>query len=113
MICPVCKGRLIRKKIAYSMMGEPLGEFIGESCTKCGELYFDKEVSLKIEDVARKKGLWDLKAKTKVNSLGNSLAIRFNKKLIDYLHLTKGEEVIIYPDGKSKIIIGRTRTKVS
>ena len=111
MICPICKGNLVKKKIEYKLLGEHIGQFIGEICTKCGEQYFSKETSFAIEDIVKKKGLWDLKSKTKVNQLGNTLAIRLNKKLINYLNLKKGEEVIIYPEGKQKIIIGRVKTK--
>ena len=107
MICPICKVNLIKRKIDFSMFGEKLGQFIAECCNKCGEQYFSKDVSFIIEQIARKKGLWNLKYNTRINELGNSLAIRFNKRISDFLNIKKGEEVIVHPDGKNKIIITR------
>lgn len=109
MICPNCKTRLVKKKIEYSLLGERIGIFLADICLKCNEQFFDPKVSLEIEKIAKSKGLWDLKFKTKVNKLGNSLAIRLNKKLIDFLKIEKGEEIIIYPETKHKIVIGRTK----
>ena len=47
----------------------------------------------------------DIAAKTKVNILGNSMAITINKKIVDFLGLKKGEEVFVYPKNKHQIII--------
>jgi len=107
MFCPICHGKLVRRKIEYKIMEERIGIFPAEICQKCGEQFFRKEISLAIEGVARDKGIWDLRSKTKVSEVGNSLAIRINKKLSNYLNLKKGEEIIINPENKQKLVLTR------
>ncbi len=107
MICPICKGRIERKKIQYNLLGENLGLFPADVCQKCGEQFFNKETALMIENVAKTKGLWDLNSKTTISQVGNSLAIKINKRLSKFLDLKKGEEVIIQPENKYRIIIGK------
>ncbi len=93
-------------------MEERVGLFPAEICQKCGEQFFRREVSLAIEKIARDKGIWDLRSKTKVSKVGNSLAIRVNKKLVDYLGLKKGEEIVINPENKQKIVLTRINKKL-
>ncbi len=109
MICPSCNAQTIRKKVPYSLLGEQLGSFLADYCPRCKEHYFNKDVALQIEKIAKDKGLWNLKSKTKIDKVGNALAIRLNKRLVDYLSLKKGEEVVIYPESKNKIVIGISR----
>ena len=109
MNCPICNGNLVKKKLDYIMLAHNLGQFPAESCQRCNESFFTKESSSLIEEHAKKFGLWNLKAITKVNKMGNALAIRFNNKLSSFLKLEKGEEVIIYPESKNKIIIARSK----
>lgn len=86
------------------MFGTYLGEFPADICTKCGESFTSSETMQKIEDIAKKKGIWGLGRKTKITQTGNSLAVRIPKELADFLHLKKGKEAYIHPD-KDKIII--------
>src|SRR3989344_9294367 len=106
-ICPICKGRTIRKKVNYNILGEAIGVFLAEVCQKCGEQFFNKEVSITIERIAKEKGIWSLTDKTRVSKVGNALAVRINKKISEYLELKKGEEIFIQPEGKGKIVMTR------
>lgn len=104
-LCEECRGRIVRRNVDYSYLGEFIGKFNAEVCTKCGEKVFDEETFDQIEQIVKKKGLWGLAAKAKVNKLGNSVAITINKKIADFVNLKKGEEVRVYPEDKNKIII--------
>ncbi len=108
-ICPLCNSRIVRKKVAYNLFGERVGIFPADVCQKCGEQFFSREVSLAIEKIVNDKGLWELKSKTKVSMIGNSFAIRLNKRISNYLDLKNGELVALYPEGKNKIVIDRIR----
>jgi len=100
-----CGGRIEKKLVDFSMYGISLGKFEAEVCTKCGEELFSEEVSRKIDEVAKKKGLWGLEAHTKVGQAGDSLIIRVNKKLADFYGLKKGEEVTLMPRDKDQLTI--------
>ena len=103
--CPICeKGELKKDKIEESMFGVYLGEFPAEMCTKCGESFTDADTTKKIEEAAKKKGIWGLSAKTKITRTGNSLAVRIPKKLAEYLKLKDGEEAYVHPE-KNKLIV--------
>jgi len=95
----------MKKKVDYSLFGVSLGKFPAEVCAKCGETCFDEETSRKMTKIAKEKGLWNLETKTKVGKVGDALDVRFNKRLIEFLNLKKGEEVTIYPESKNKVII--------
>ena len=58
----------------------------------------------KIEQVAKKKGIWDLSAVTKITKTGNSLAVRIPKKIVDYLNLKNGEEAYVHPEGNKLVV---------
>ena len=104
--CYTCeKGELIKKKTDFSMYGVNLGRFQAEVCNKCGEIFFDEKTSDEIDGIAKKKGLWGLDAHTKVNRVGTSMAITINKKIADFVNLKKGEEILIHPENKRRIII--------
>jgi len=97
--CPICgKGNLKRKKIKEEMFGVYLGEFPADVCDSCGESFTDVETTKKIEEVAKKKGIWGMGTKTKITKTGNSLAVRIPKKLASFLKLKEGEEAFIHPD---------------
>jgi hypothetical protein len=103
--CSECGGKVIKKKVDFSMYGVSLGKFDAEVCSKCGEELFDEETSKKIDESAKKKGLWGLEAQTKVGKAGDSLIIRVNKKIADFYGLKQGEEVTIAPKDKEELCI--------
>ena len=105
MKCDECGGKLENKKVPFEMFGINIGSFPAIVCAKCGEQLFTEEVSDKIDEVAKEKGLWGLAAKTKIGKSGDSLDIRINKKIAKFLNLEKGQEVLIHPEGKNKLII--------
>ena len=106
MKCYICeKGNLENKTIDFKIYGIILGKFPAQVCTNCNESFFTQETSKKIDDLAKKKGLWGLEAKTKVGMNGNSMDVKINKKIAEFVGLKKGNEVRVYPDGKNKIII--------
>jgi len=100
-----CGGKLVKKKVDFSMYGISLGKFEAEVCKKCGEELFSEEVSKQIDEVAKKKGLWGLEAHTKVGKAGDSLIIRVNKKIADFYGLKQGEEITIMPKDKDELCI--------
>ncbi len=103
--CPICnKGVLKKGKIKESMFGIYLGEFPAEMCTKCGESFTDSATTKKIEDIAKKKGIWGLSAVTKITKTGNSLAVRIPKKIADYLKLKSGREAYVHPEGHKLVV---------
>jgi len=104
--CYICdKGNLGNTKVDYILYGVNIGKFDAEVCDKCGEVFFNEEVSKKMTEIAKKKGLWGLQTKTRIGQSGTTLDIRLPKRIIDFLSLKKGKEVEIYPDGKNKLII--------
>lgn len=104
--CYICeRGTLEKRKIDYVLYGQNLGKFDAEVCSKCGEQFFEENVSKNMTQAAKKKGLWGLQAKTKIGQAGSTLDIRLPKKIINFLNLRKGEEVEIYPEGKNKLIV--------
>lgn len=105
MKCPICNIGILKKdKIKEYMYGVYLGEFPAEICAKCGESFTDSVTTKKIEESAKKKGVWGLSAKTRITKTGNSLAVRIPKKIADYLKLESGKEVYIHPE-KNKLIL--------
>ena len=108
MKCPICNvGVLKKKNIEEVMFGISLGKFPAELCTQCGESFTDAETTMRIEDAAKKKGIWGLEMKTKITRTGNSLAVRIPKKIADFLNLKEREEVYIHPDSKKLVIESR------
>ena len=104
--CYICdKGNLKREKVDYFLLGESLGKFEAEVCDSCGEQFFDEEVDSQITEAAKRKKLWGIMAKTKIGQAGSTLDIRLPKRIIEFLNLKKGKEVIIYPEGKRRLIV--------
>lgn len=104
--CYICeKGNLHKKKVDYKLYGLHLGAFNAEECNHCGEIFYDEEESKKMTEIAKKKGLWNLKARTKIGEAGTTLDIRLPKKIIDFLELEKGKEVELLPEGKNKLVV--------
>ena len=103
--CPTCDGGTLKHVMEkHLMFGVDLGTYPGEKCTSCGEVFTDSKVMEKIEEAARKKGIWGIGRKTRITSAGNSLAVRIPKNIADYLKIREGREAFIHPEGK-KIII--------
>jgi len=105
MKCPICEeGTLKKGKIKESMFGTYLGEFPAEICTKCNESFTDSKTTKKIEETAKKKGIWGLGKKTKITRTGNSLAVRIPHNIVEFLKLNEGKEAYIHPED-DKIVI--------
>ena len=105
MQCPMCKkGVLKRGRIKENMFGVYLGEFPADICSKCGESFTDAETTRKIEEAAKRRGIWGMGVKTRITRTGNSLAVRIPKKLADFLKLKEGEDAYIHPDAGKLVI---------
>lgn len=105
MKCPICeKGSLRKGKIREHMFGIYLGEFPAEICNKCNESFTDAETTRKIEEIAKKKGIFGLEKKTKITKTGNSLAVRIPKEIANFLKLKEGKDAYIHPEGKKLVI---------
>lgn len=104
--CYICgKGELIKKKIPYELYGVHIGKFDGEQCNKCNESFYSENVFDDMTKMVKELGLWGLETKTAITKVGNSLDIRLNKKLADFLNVKKGEAVTIVPENKRRIIV--------
>ncbi|HAB50687.1 MAG TPA: hypothetical protein DCE80_00680, partial [Ignavibacteriales bacterium] len=67
MKCPMCeKGALKKGKVKETMFGVELGEFPADICDKCGESFTNSVTTKRIEEAAKKKGMWGLGSMTKV-----------------------------------------------
>lgn len=98
-------GNYVRKKVPYQFLGETIGIFDGLVCVHCGETLFEPVASEKIEQEVKKRGLWGLRARTKVSEVGNALDIRIPKSLANFLSLKKGKEVIVEPIDRNRLQI--------
>ncbi len=103
--CDECRGKLVEKNVDFSLFGVLLGKFPAEVCTKCGEKVFTEATSDRIDAAAKEKGLWGLEAKTTVGKVGDSLDIRINKRIAEFVGLQKGQSVLVHPEGKNRIVI--------
>jgi len=103
--CDECNGKMGNKKVDFKLFGISMGKFDALVCSKCGQNLFTEEISEEIDKAAKEKGLWGLEAKTKVAQAGDSLSIRVNKKLAEFLNLKKGEEVTLIPEGKNRLLV--------
>ena len=100
MKCSECGGKIVKKKVDFSVYGISLGKFEAEVCQKCGEELFSEEVSDQIDEAAKKRGLWGLESRTRVGIAGDGLVIRVNKRIAQFMGLRKGEEVTLIPESK-------------
>ncbi len=101
----MCKGELKEKIVDYKEYGISLGKFKGKVCTNCNETYFEPEIVDKIQAKSKELGLFGLAKTTKVAQVGNSLAVRIPKELVDFLKLKKEETVRIMPNSRNQILI--------
>ncbi|MBS3152237.1 hypothetical protein J4230_02395 [Candidatus Woesearchaeota archaeon] len=105
-VCDECrKGKFIKKKIDYILVGINLGKFYAWVCSNCGETIFEGKESLKIENKAKQQGVWGLAAKTKIGTSGTALDVRFSRAIVNFMKLKKGKEVVVQPIDKNKIQI--------
>lgn len=109
MKCPVCgKANLRRERRRAEQDGFDLGVYVAEICPSCGEIFWNQTDVVKMEQKAKEIGIWGLEQKTKVATVGNSLAVRIPKRLADFLRLRQGVEVLIHPLGRDKLVIEET-----
>lgn len=106
MKCTQCNmGNYQSKKTPYVFLGENLGIFPALVCQHCGETVFESVISDKIEAEVKRRGLWGLRARSKVSEVGNALDVRIPKALANFLSLEKGTEVILEPLDKNRLQI--------
>ena len=104
--CPVCgKGDLRRKRVREEMFGIALGAYDAEVCDGCGEVFFTGESVDQIQARAKELGIWGLASKVKVARSGNSLVVRIPSPLARYLNLRSGQEVLVAPDQKHRLVL--------
>jgi len=101
--CDECGGKLNKKSVEYVLYGVSLGFFPAEVCNRCGETCFDETVSKEMTTRAKEKGLWGLAARVKIGKVGDALDIRLNKKMVEFLGVKKGVEVLVMPVSRHKI----------
>lgn len=90
MKCTNCKkGSYEKKRVPYTFLGENIGTFDALVCGSCNETLFESEASDKIEAEVKRRGLWGLRARTKVSKVGNALDVRIPKAIADFLALKK------------------------
>ncbi len=82
-----------------------MGNFDALVCNHCGETLFESNVSDKIEEAVKRRGLWGLRARSKVSKVGNALDVRIPKSLADFLSLKKGKEIVLEPIDKNRLQI--------
>ena len=107
--CPVCGKAALRIAVRRSeLYGFDLGEYPAEVCRSCGEVFW-KEVDVrKMEEKAKKLGIWGLEHKTRVGVAGNSLIVRVPKSIAKFIGMKKGEVVYLHPLGRDKLLIEET-----
>ena len=101
--CDECSnGRMVKKKVDYELLGVSLGKFDAHVCDACGETVFDAKTFAEVEGAAKAKEVWGIAAKTRIGTAGNALDVRLPKQLVEFLHLKKGQEVVIEPVDKKR-----------
>src|SRR5213593_368657 len=109
--CPACgKGELHRGKIREQMFGVDLGEYPAEICDSCGESFVDQKAMRRIEARAKELGLWGLAKKVSIAKSGNSLVVRIPAELARFLKLKGGEDALVRPEGREKIVVELAET---
>lgn len=106
MKCTACgNGTYQHQKVPYNFLGEKIGTFDALVCNKCQETLFESAASSKIEEEVKRRGLWGLRARSKVSKVGNALDVRIPKQLASFLSLKKGQDIIIEPIDKTRLQI--------
>jgi hypothetical protein len=101
----MCGGTTERKMTEYIEQGMVLGKFTADVCIKCDEQYFDSKTVDAIQAKSKAAGLFGMARKAKVGLVGNSLTIRIPKTLAEFLHLKKGQEVVLIPKEKREFLV--------
>jgi len=110
--CPVCgRAKLRSEKRHAAQNGFDLGLYVAEVCPACEEVFWKESDVRKMEGRAKKIGVWGLEQKTRVATVGNSLAVRIPKRLANFLGLRRGVEVLIHPMGRDKLVIEETGSR--
>ncbi len=105
MECPICEKNMERKKVPYNVGSVKLGTFDADVCPSCGEVFFTEESSDAIDRKAKESGLWGLEKRSKIGYSGNSLIVRIPKKVAEFMKLKKGEDILIKPEDKKRLVI--------
>ncbi len=104
--CPVCGRPGLERKVRKSeLYGFDLGSYPAEVCGSCGEVFWREGDVRKMEERAKRLGIWGLEQTTKVAVAGNSLIIRIPKSIARFVGLRKGEKVFLHPLGRDKLLI--------
>lgn len=103
--CP-CGGKLEWKTDKIIVSGIDCGILDIEYCKKCGEEYLPEESMYIVEEKLKDAEIWGIKRKeATLWKSGNSVLIRIPKEISDNLDLKPDEKVIIYQEGKKRLII--------
>lgn len=101
--CDECqKGKMMKKPVDYILLGVNLGKFNAFICQHCEETVFSGDTFVKIEKMAKEKGIWGIGAKTRIGTSGNALDVKLPKSLVGFMHLKKGQEIFIEPVDQKK-----------
>jgi len=104
--CPVCGRSGMKREMRKSeFYGFDLGRYSAEVCASCGEVFWKETDVKKMEERAKKLGIWGLEHRTKVAVAGNSLMVRIPKSIAKFIGLKKGETVSMHPLGRDKLLI--------
>lgn len=64
-----------------------------------------RQASDAIDAKAKELGLWGLEKKGKIGYSGNSLIVRIPKRVAEFMKLKKGEDIVIKPEDKRRLVI--------
>lgn len=103
--CPECNGELEETEKDIDVLGTIIGQFKCEVCKVCGSTFLDEETMKLMEEKTKEMGLFGMEKTTKVSTSGNSLIIRINKNLADFLQLNDNSNVRVYPIDKRRFIV--------
>lgn len=105
MKCVMCNRKTAIKTVQHKESGIALGNYKANVCEKCNEVYFDESTVDKIQKKSKELGLFGLSKKATVAEIGNSIAIRVPKEIVNFMNLKKGKEVILQPISKRDLNI--------
>ncbi len=106
--CPECNGNLEDSEKDIEILGTIIGQFKCEVCKVCGSTFLDDAAMKKVEEKTKEMGMFGMERITKVSASGNSLIIRINKALADFLQLNEESSVRVYPIDKRRFIVEKT-----